>query len=395
MLAQSTAPEETRFLELKPFSDEMIVSMGPQHPSTHGVLKLELRLDGEIVREAIPHIGYLHRCFEKHAENLSYEQIVPFTDRLDYIASMNQNWGFCLAVEEMLTTDPSKFESVPERAEYLRVLAGELNRIASHLLAFGTYGMDIGAFTPFLYAFRDREKILFLFEKLCGARLTYNYIRVGGVSRDLPPGFLDDVSDFLDYFEPKIDEYNALLTNNKIFIERTAGVAVMDEKMTINYGASGPNLRGAGRKWDLRKDEPYSIYDQFDFEIPIGEEIPSLGIVLGDCWNRYMVRMDEMKESVKILRQLINKEWPEGPIMASMKAIRPPEGEIYSRSETPRGELGFYIISDGSAKPVRVKVKSPCFAALSALSELSRGLMLADIIAIIGSIDIVMGEADR
>ncbi len=395
MLAQSTAPEETRFLELKPFSDEMIVSMGPQHPSTHGVLKLELRLDGEIVREAIPHIGYLHRCFEKHAENLSYEQIVPFTDRLDYIASMNQNWGFCLAVEEMLTTDPSKFESVPERAEYLRVLAGELNRIASHLLAFGTYGMDIGAFTPFLYAFRDREKILFLFEKLCGARLTYNYIRVGGVSRDLPPDFLDDVSDFLDYFEPKIDEYNALLTNNKIFIERTAGVAVMDEKMTINYGASGPNLRGAGRKWDLRKDEPYSIYDQFDFEIPIGEEIPSLGIVLGDCWNRYMVRMDEMKESVKILRQLINKEWPEGPIMASMKAIRPPEGEIYSRSETPRGELGFYIISDGSAKPVRVKVKSPCFAALSALSELSRGLMLADIIAIIGSIDIVMGEADR
>ena len=395
MLAQSTAPEETRFLELKPFSDEMIVSMGPQHPSTHGVLKLELRLDGEIVREAIPHIGYLHRCFEKHAENLSYEQIVPFTDRLDYIASMNQNWGFCLAVEEMLTTDPSKFESVPERAEYLRVLAGELNRIASHLLAFGTYGMDIGAFTPFLYAFRDREKILFLFEKLCGARLTYNYIRVGGVSRDLPPDFLDDVSDFLDYFEPKIDEYNALLADNKIFIERTAGVAVMDEKMTINYGASGPNLRGAGRKWDLRKDEPYSIYDQFDFEIPIGEEIPSLGIVLGDCWNRYMVRMDEMKESVKILRQLINKEWPEGPIMASMKAIRPPEGEIYSRSETPRGELGFYIISDGSAKPVRVKVKSPCFAALSALSELSRGLMLADIIAIIGSIDIVMGEADR
>ena len=303
MLAQSTAPEETRFLELKPFSDEMIVSMGPQHPSTHGVLKLELRLDGEIVREAIPHIGYLHRCFEKHAENLSYEQIVPFTDRLDYIASMNQNWGFCLAVEEMLTTDPSKFESVPERAEYLRVLAGELNRIASHLLAFGTYGMDIGAFTPFLYAFRDREKILFLFEKLCGARLTYNYIRVGGVSRDLPPDFLDDVSDFLDYFEPKIDEYNALLTNNKIFIERTAGVAVMDEKMTINYGASGPNLRGAGRKWDLRKDEPYSIYDQFDFEIPIGEEIPSLGIVLGDCWNRYMVRMDEMKESVKDAQQ--------------------------------------------------------------------------------------------
>jgi len=395
MLAQSTTPEETRFLELKPFSDEMIVSMGPQHPSTHGVLKLELRLDGEIVRDAIPHIGYLHRCFEKHAENLSYEQIVPFTDRLDYIAAMNQNWGFSLAVETMLAADPSKFDSIPERAEYLRVLAGELNRIASHLLAFGTYGMDIGAFTPFLYAFRDREKILLLFEKLCGARLTYNYIRVGGVSRDLPPGFLDNVNEFLDYFEPKIDEYNALLTNNKIFIERTAGVAVMDEAMAISYGASGPNLRGAGRKWDLRKDKPYSIYDQFDFDIPIGKEIPNLGIVLGDCWNRYMVRMNEMKESVKILRQLLNKDWPEGPIMANMKAIRPPAGAIYSSSEAPRGELGFYIISDGSVKPVRVKVKSPCFCALSALSELSRGLMLADIIAIIGSIDIVMGEVDR
>ena len=395
MLAQSTTPEETRFLELKPFSDEMIVSMGPQHPSTHGVLKLELRLDGEIVRDAIPHIGYLHRCFEKHAENLSYEQIVPFTDRLDYIAAMNQNWGFSLAVETMLAADPSKFDSIPERAEYLRVLAGELNRIASHLLAFGTYGMDIGAFTPFLYAFRDREKILLLFEKLCGARLTYNYIRVGGVSRDLPPGFLDNVNEFLDYFEPKIDEYNALLTNNKIFIERTAGVAVMDEAMAISYGASGPNLRGAGRKWDLRKDKPYSIYDQFDFDIPIGKEIPNLGIVLGDCWNRYMVRMNEMKESVKILRQLLDKDWPEGPIMANMKAIRPPAGAIYSSSEAPRGELGFYIISDGSVKPVRVKVKSPCFCALSALSELSRGLMLADIIAIIGSIDIVMGEVDR
>ena len=395
MLAQSTAPEETRFVELKPFSDEMIVSMGPQHPSTHGVLKLELRLDGEVVRDAIPHIGYLHRCFEKHAENLSYDQIVPFTDRLDYIAAMNLNWGFSMAVEKMLSVDPSKFDGVPERAEYLRVLAGELNRIASHLLAFGTYGMDIGAFTPFLYAFRDREKILFLFEKLCGARLTYNYIRVGGVSRDLPPDFLDDVSEFLDYFEPKIDEYNALLTNNKIFIERTAGVAVMDEEMVISYGASGPNLRGAGRKWDLRKDETYSIYDQFDFDVPIGEDIPDLGIVLGDCWNRYMVRMDEMKESIKILRQLLDKEWPEGPIMANMKAIRPPAGAVYSRSEAPRGELGFYIISDGSVKPVRVKVKSPCFAALSALQELSRGLMLADIIAIIGSIDIVMGEVDR
>ena len=394
MLAQSTTSEERKFLELKPFSDEMVLSMGPQHPSTHGVLRLELRLDGEIVREAIPHIGYLHRCFEKHAENLSYQQIVPFTDRMDYIAAMNQNWGFCLAVEELMSADP-KFAGVPERAEYLRILAGELNRIASHLLAFGTYGMDIGAFTPFLYAFRDREKILLLFEKLCGARLTYNYIRVGGVARDFPPGFLDDVREFIDYFEPKVDEYNALLTNNKIFLERTIGVAIMDEAMAISYGATGPNLRGAGRKWDLRKDEPYSIYDRFEFDIPVGEEIPETGAVLGDCWNRYKVRMDEMKESVKIIRQVLDGGLPEGPIIAAMKAVRPPAGEVFSRSEAPRGELGFYIVSDGGVKPVRLKAKSPCFCALSALQELSRGLMIADIIAIIGSIDIVMGEVDR
>ena len=388
------ATEESKFIEVQPFSDEMVVSMGPQHPSTHGVLKLELKLDGEIVREAIPHIGYLHRCFEKHAENLSYPQIIPFTDRMDYISAMNQNWGFCLAVEKMMAAD-EKFAGVPERAEYLRVLVGELNRIASHLLSFGTYGMDIGAFTPFLYAFRDREKILLLFEEICGARLTYNYIRIGGVSRDMPLDWLDHVKNFIDYFEPKIDEYNALLTENKIFIERTVRVAVLDEDMAINYGITGPNLRGAGKKWDLRKDEPYSIYDQFDFDIPVGHDIPRIGAVLGDCWNRYKVRMDEMKESVKIIRQILDQEIPEGPIMAQYKAIRPPAGEIFDRSEAPRGELGFYIISDGSVKPVRLKAKSPCFTALSALQELSKGLMVADIIAIIGSIDIVMGEIDR
>lgn len=387
---------ESKFIELEPFTDEMIVSMGPQHPSTHGVLKLELKLDGEIVREAIPHLGYLHRCFEKHSENLSYPQIIPFTDRMDYIAAMNMNWGFCLAVEKLMEADEKKkFPGVPERSEYLRVLIGELNRIASHLLSFGTYGMDIGAFTPFLYAFRDREKILLLFEKICGARLTYNYIRVGGVSRDMPPGFLDEVKEFIDYFDPKIDEYNALLTRNSIFVKRTADVAVMDTRMAINYGITGPNLRGAGLQWDLRKDEPYSIYDRFNFDIPYGEDIPELGVIAGDCWNRYKVRMDEMKESVRIIRQILEDGIPDGPIQAEMKAVRPPQGEIFFRSEAPRGELGFYIVSDGTPKPVRVKAKSPCFTALSALRELSRGLMVADIIAIIGSIDIVMGEVDR
>ena len=386
---------ESKFIELKPFSDEMIVNMGPQHPSTHGVLRLELRLDGEIVRDAIPHIGYLHRCFEKHSENLNYQQIIPFTDRMDYIAAMNMNWGFCLAVEELMAADEKKFSGVPERGEYLRVLIGELNRIGSHLLSFGTYGMDIGAFTPFLYAFRDREKILLLFEKICGARLTYNYIRVGGVSRDTPPGFMDEVKEFIDYFEPQIDEYNALLTANRIFVERTAKIAVMDTEMAINYGITGPNLRGAGLQWDLRKDEPYSIYDRFDFDVPVGKDIPGLGVVAGDCWSRYKVRMDEMKESVRIIRQILESGLPDGPIQAELKAVRPPKGEIFSRSEAPRGELGFYIVSDGTPKPVRVKAKSPCFTALSALQELSRGLMVADIIAIIGSIDIVMGEVDR
>ena len=387
--------QDSKFIELKPFSDEMVVSMGPQHPSTHGVLRLELRLDGEIVRDAIPHIGYLHRCFEKHSENLNYQQIIPFTDRMDYIAAMNMNWGFCLAVEELMATDGTKFTGVPERGEYLRVLTGELNRIGSHLLSFGTYGMDIGAFTPFLYAFRDREKILLLFEKICGARLTYNYIRVGGVSRDTPPGFMDEVKEFIDYFEPQIDQYNALLTANRIFVERTANVAVMDTEMAINYGITGPNLRGAGLQWDLRKDEPYSIYDRFDFDVPVGKDIPGLGVVAGDCWSRYKVRMDEMKESVRIIRQILESGLPDGPIQAELKAVRPPKGEIFSRSEAPRGELGFYIVSDGTPKPVRVKAKSPCFTALSALQELSRGVMIADIIAIIGSIDIVMGEVDR
>ena len=400
---ENTQQTESKIIELKPFADEMVVNMGPQHPSTHGVLRLELKLDGEVVREAIPHIGYLHRCFEKHSENLSYPQIIPFTDRMDYVAAMNQNWGFCLAVEKLLEVDESRDFEVPERAEYLRVLICELNRIASHLLSFGTYGMDIGAFTPFLYAFRDRERLLLLFEKVCGARLTYNYIRIGGVSEIIPmePGsiaeqnFLDEIEAFLDYFEPLIDEYNELLTKNSIFSERTTGVAVMSAEMALSYGATGPNLRGSGVDWDLRRDEPYSIYDRFDFDVPVAVDVPELGSVVGDCWSRYKIRMDEMKQSVRIVRQILAEGLPDGPVMADLKAVRPPKGEIYFRSEAPRGELGFYIVSDGTPKPVRLKGRSPCFSALSAMQELSQGLMVADIIAIIGSIDIVMGEVDR
>ena len=373
-------------------TDEMVLSMGPQHPSTHGVLRLELLTDGEVVQEAIPHIGYLHRNFEKHAESLPYFQIIPYTDRMDYIAAMNNELGFVLAVERLLELG-GKPIAIPEKAHYIRVVVCEMNRIASHLLAFGTYGMDIGALTPFLYAFRDREAILGMFEDICGARLLYNYIRFGGVSRDLTPDFHHKLRRFLSEFEKNLDSYNTLLTNNKIFLERTKGVAVMSAEEAVQYGWTGPNLRGSGVKWDLRKDEPYSIYDRFDFEVPVGEA--------GDCWDRYKVRMDEMRESVRIIRQALDQmeerdllDDPNFTGKVSAK-LRPPSGEVYFRTETPRGDLGYYIQSDGTNVPSRVKVRSPCFTALSAMRELSRGLLVADIIAIIGSIDIVMGEIDR
>ncbi len=373
-------------------TDEMVLSMGPQHPSTHGVLRLELKTDGEVVEEAIPHIGYLHRNFEKHAESLPYFQIIPYTDRMDYIAAMNNELGFVLAVEKLMELGGKPIE-IPEKAQYIRVVVCEMNRIASHLLAFGTYGMDIGALTPFLYAFRDRETILGLFEDICGARLLYNYIRFGGVSRDLTPDFHHKLRRFLSKFEKNIDTYNTLLTNNKIFLERTKGVAVVSVDEAVQYGWTGPNLRGSGMKWDLRKDEPYSIYDRFDFEIPVGET--------GDCWDRYKVRMDEMRESVRIVRQALDQMEENGLLddpnyAAKVSAkLRPPVGEVYFRTETPRGDLGYYIQSDGTNVPSRVKVRSPCFTALSAMRKLSRGLLVADIIAIIGSIDIVMGEIDR
>lgn len=369
-------------------TEEMELNMGPQHPSTHGILRVVLKVDGEIVVEAIPHIGYLHRDFEKHSENVLYIGVVPYTDRMDYVGAMNNNFGYCLTVEKLMELE------VPERAEYIRVLAAELNRIASHLLAFGTYGLDIGAFTPFLYAFREREEILNLFEALCGARLTYNFIRIGGVSRDLPKGFDKKVKKFLDYFEPNIDVYNELLSFNHIFVKRTAHVGIMSKEVAIKYAITGPNLRGSGVKWDLRKNEPYSIYPKLDFNIPIGAG--EKGTTVGDCWSRYIVRIKEMRESVKICRQVIDG-MPKGDFMSKRVKglIRPPKGEVYMRTETPRGELGFYLISDGSQKPYRLKARSPCFVALSVLNEISRGCMIADLVAIIGSLDVVMGEVDR
>lgn len=366
--------------------DLMTLNIGPQHPSTHGVLRLKVKTDGEIISEIEPIIGYLHRCFEKHCENVSYEQVIPYTDRCDYIAAMNNNFGYAVTVEELMEI------KVPERVEYIRVIVAELNRIASHLLALGAYGLDVGAFTPFLYMFRDRERILDLFETLCGARLLYNYIWVGGVSHDLPPGFIDAVSSFLDYFEPKIEEYNELLTYNKIFIERTGDVGVMPPEVAVSYGVTGPNLRGSGVKWDIRKDETYSIYDKFDFDIPVGTG--EMGTV-GDCWDRYYVRMVEMKESVKITRQAL-KGIPAGDVHQALpKKIRPPQGSIYKRTESPRGDLAYYIVSDGSPIPYRLKMRSPAFTSLSVLGEISQGWMMSDVLAILGSLDIVLGEIDR
>ncbi|HEX2982794.1 MAG TPA: NADH-quinone oxidoreductase subunit D, partial [Ignavibacteriales bacterium] len=367
-------------------TEEMVLNMGPQHPSTHGVLRVEVELDGEVVMGVKPHIGYLHRCFEKHAEAMTYPQVIPYTDRLDYLASMYNNFGYVIAVEKMLGIQ------VPERVEYIRVIMGEFQRIASHLVALGTYGMDIGAFTPFLYMFRDREKIIHLFEITCGARLLYNYMWVGGLSHDLHPDFVRLAKEFITYFRPNITELNNLLTYNKIFVDRTASIGVLPAETAINYGITGPNLRASGVKFDVRKNDPYSIYDKFDFEIPVGQGL--VGTV-GDCWDRYYVRVQEVEQSLRIIEQAL-EQLPEGDINAAIpKRVKPPVGSIYSRVENPKGELGYFIISDGSTNPFRVKVRPPSFVHLSVLNEICKGHLIADIIAILGSIDIVLGEVDR
>lgn len=367
--------------------DDLILQMGPQHPSTHGVLRLELVMDGELVKGIMPHIGYLHRCFEKHAEAMTYPQVIPYTDRMDYLAAMNMELGYALTVEKLMgLTD------FPERLEYIRVIMAEFQRIASHLLAVGTYGLDVGAITPFLWCFRDREKILDLFEWVSGARLLYNYLWIGGVMQDLPPGFGDRAMEFLDYFEPRVQELNDLLSFNKIFIERTANIGVLPVDVAVSYGVGGPNLRGSGMKWDLRKEEPYGIYDRFDFDVPVGTG--EFG-TLGAAWDRYMVRVREMLESIKILRQAIDQLPSGNPNEAMPRRIRPPEGDAYVRTESPRGELGFYLVSDGSENPFRCKGRSPCFTAISVLDAIGRGALVADAVAIVGSLDIVLGEVDR
>jgi NADH-quinone oxidoreductase subunit D len=366
---------------------EMYVNMGPQHPSTHGVLRLIIKTDGEIVKEVIPVIGYLHRCAEKIGENLTYPQFVPYTDRMDYLTSMSNNLGFCLAVEKLLGVE------VPLRAQFLRIIFAELNRIASHLLAIGTYGIDIGAVTPFLYCFREREMILSMFEIASGARLTYNYIRIGGVMREPPKEFYQLLEKFIKIFPQRIDEYNELLTYNQVFINRTKGIGILPPKIAIMYGVTGPNARASGIPIDIRKAEPYSSYDKIKFNVPVGKNGPG---ILGDCWNRYFVRVEEMRESLNIIKQAL-EGLPDGDFISPQikRVIRPPKGEVYFRMENPRGELGFYVISDGTEKPYRVKVRAPSFCNLSVFPEISRNVLVADLIAILGSIDIVLGEVDR
>jgi len=371
-------------------TEEMLINMGPQHPATHGVLRIVLRTDGEMVLEAVPHLGYLHRCAEKIGENVPYYQYIPYTDRMDYVAGMNENWAFCLAVEKLAEIE------IPRRAEFLRVIVGELQRVASHLVSFGTYALDIGAFTPFLYAFREREYILDLFEMICGARLTYSYYTIGGLTHDAPEGWLEKVREFVDYFDTKIPEYHALLTNNRIFINRTANVGVLPQDLAIQYGCTGPMIRGSGIPYDLRRDKPCSIYPELEFDVCVGAG--KMGTT-GDCWDRYMVRMEEMEQSVRIIRQCLkmipDKESGGGHRVKLKRNFKPPEGEVYVEMDNPRGILGFYVESQGDITPYRVKARSGAFCNLSVLPEIAQNVLLADVPAIVGSIDVVMGQVDR
>jgi len=377
-------------------TEEMVLNMGPQHPSTHGVLRLEVVTDGEVVVDVVPHLGYLHRCFEKHAEALPFNQIIPYVDRLDYLASMNSEHVYVMGVEKMLGIE----NEIPKRIEYIRVVVAELNRMASHFVALGTYAMDIGAYTPFLWMMRDREQILRLLEWVSGARMLYNYIWIGGLFYDLPVGFEERCAEFIQYLKPKIIELQQLVIDNKIFVQRTANVGVLPLPVAINYGCTGPMLRGSGLRYDLRRVDGYSVYPELDFDIPIGEG--KMGTA-GDCWDRTWVRVAECWESVKIIEQSLAKLLGEhkrtpsfDPQAVVPKKIRPKAMDFYIRGESPKGELGFFFRTDGRSDiPVRCRARSCCYHNLSVIGEMSKGALLADLVAIIGSIDVVMGEVDR
>ena len=384
----------------------MTINMGPQHPSTHGVLRLILELDGETVVKATPHIGFLHRGVEKLAEYKTYHQFITLTDRLDYLAPLSNNLGYVQAVEKLLNI------KAPKRSQYIRMILCELTRIQSHLLWLATQALDIGAMTVFFYCFRERETINNIFEMAAGARMNLSYFRIGGVARDLPDGFVEKVREFVNDFPARLRDYETLLTKNKIWLMRTKDVGVISAEDAINYGLSGPSIRGSGVKWDVRKSEPYSSYDEMDFIIPVGQN--------GDVYDRYIVRLEEMRQSNEIVRQAMDTI-PKGKFIAdlpdvtlppkenlkkSMEAlihhfkvvtdgICPPVGEVYSCVEAPKGELGFYIVSDGTKNPYRIKIRPPSFVNLEGLPKMVEGCLIADVVAVIGSLDIVLGEIDR
>jgi len=388
--------------------EKMVLNMGPSHPATHGVLRIVLELDGELISKAAPDIGYLHRGDEKIAENMTYTQFIPYTDRLDYLSPLANNVAYALAVEKLMGID----KLLPARCQFIRVICCELARISSHLLGMGAFALDIGAITIFLHTFTEREKMYNLFESLTGARFTTSYTRIGGLSRDIPPGWVEQCRKFLDEVVVNFDETETFLTRNKIFTDRTQGVGVVSRQEAIDYGLSGPNLRGSGVNFDLRKAHPYLVYDQLEFEVPYG--------TTGDCYDRYLVRIEEMRQSVKIVRQCLDK-LPGGPVnVPDMKVVLPPKervltrmeelihhfinvtqgvnapaGEVYFSAENPKGELGFYINSKGGGTPYRMKIRSPSFVNLSIMSHLLPGHMVSDVTAILGSFDFVMGECDR
>jgi len=368
---------DTTFLD----ASELVINMGPQHPATHGVLRVKLKLDGERVLGTECVIGYLHRGVEKIAENRTYQQFAPYVDRMDYVAAVTNGMGYVEAVEKLLGVE------IPPRAQYTRIILAELQRIASHLVWLGTHALDIGAMTPVFYTFREREEILKVFEKYCGARLTTHAFRIGGLQYDLYSGFEKEVIGLCDYLPPKLDEYEQLLSQNRIWLNRTRKVGVLSGEDAIALGVTGPMLRGSGVKWDIRKAQPYEAYSQVEFDVPIGEH--------GDTYDRYLVRMQEMRQSVRIIRQCVERLAP-GPIFGKVgKVIKPPAGEVYHSIEAPKGELGFYVVSDGSTNPYRVRVRPPSLINLQALDIMAKGHLVADLVAIIGTIDIVLGEVDR
>ena len=368
-------------------TEDMVLNIGPQHPATHGVLRVVIKTDGEIVKALQPHVGNLHRCVEKIGESIPYYQWLPYVDRMDYLAAMCNEHVACMAIERLAGLE------IPRRAEFCRIIVAEVQRILSHLMAIGVYGLDLGAFTPFLHQFRERERGLDLLDRISGGRLLYHYIQIGGVKRDFDREWLDELDAFLEAVETRVPEYNTLLMHNHIFQERTCGIGIIDRDTATRWGVTGPALRAAGVDWDVRRDAPYSIYNEFEFEVPQGHS--GIAGVQGDCFQRHWIRFREVEESIKIVRQAL-AAMPEGPTRATLpKSFKPSTGEVYVRGENPRGELACYMVSEGKDTAYRIRCRGPSFSNIAVICEVAEGVLIADLVALIGSLDIVLGEVDR